>query len=214
MHKLFSFFFIFSLSLTSTVITYADDDMPTIVIGRGKIFTPVCDLTITGKIDDSVLQNAIQAIVSCSKEKGKLNILLSSTGGSSAAANMIYEQIRFFKMVDNTTITVVGSAQSAAVTVLLSAGKRYMTRSSRLYIHHVSANLKGEKITFQEVRDAYKGMQMDEEMNKRILVEASGGKITPEMADDFIQNAKVLTPPEALELGLIHGIIDTIDDVQ
>lgn len=133
-----------------------------------------------------------------------ISLYINSPGGSFSAMTAIYDTIQFVSCDVETTC--LGQAASAAA-VLLAAGtpgKRFALPGARVLIHQPSV---AEPIQGQATDLA---IQADEllrtrEQLEKLLAQHTGQ--SPERVAADIERDKILTAPEAVEYGLVDGIV-------
>jgi ATP-dependent Clp protease protease subunit len=137
----------------------------------------------------------------------EISIYINSPGGSITAGLAIYDTMRFIKP-DVVTICMGQAASMAAV--LLSAGakgKRFSLPNSRILIHQPSmGGIEGQatdvKIYAEEMLRMRKLVSM-------ILADATGQ--TFEKIDTDVERDFILSPRQAVEYGLIDGVLASRD---
>lgn len=133
-----------------------------------------------------------------------ISLYINSPGGSFSAMTAIYDTIQFVSCDVETTC--LGQAASAAAVLLAAgtSGKRFALPGARVLIHQPSV---AEPIRGQATDLA---IQADELLRTRAQLEQLLAQHTgqsPERVAADIERDKILTAPEAVEYGLVDGII-------
>jgi ATP-dependent Clp protease, protease subunit len=154
------------------------------------------------------IANAVMAQLLCLESMDPdrdISIYINSPGGSFTALTAIYDTIRYIK-ADVATVCL-GQAASAAA-VLLAAGtpgKRLALPNSRIIIHQPAT-----EGTYGQSSDIE--IQANEILRLRSLLEKmladASGKSIEEVSRD-IERDKFLTAEQAVEYGLIDGILES-----
>ncbi|WP_328995874.1 ATP-dependent Clp protease proteolytic subunit [Kribbella sp. NBC_01245] len=154
------------------------------------------------------IANAVMAQLLCLESMDPdrdISIYINSPGGSFTALTAIYDTIRYIK-ADVATVCL-GQAASAAA-VLLAAGtpgKRLALPNSRIIIHQPAT-----EGTYGQSSDIE--IQANEILRLRSLLEKmisdASGKSIEEVSHD-IERDKFLTAEQAVEYGLIDGILES-----
>ncbi|MCA9363494.1 ATP-dependent Clp protease proteolytic subunit [Candidatus Kaiserbacteria bacterium] len=169
--------------------------------------------TLTGSLSVNLAQSFVEFPFNCYLEGKEVSLLINSSGGSTSAAASFYDLVGFYGDRKKFITIATGTVASSAVTVYLSGGKRYMLPHSRLFLHNVSIKDSNSN-HFVEVRDTYAILDNERDRIVDILVEASGGKISPVLVSKFMEESTYLSPSEAIKYGLAHKIIHSIDEVR
>lgn len=138
--------------------------------------------------------------------KKPIYLYINSPGGSVTDGLAIYDTMEFI----NAPVTTVCMGQAASMgAFLLSAGKRrYSLPHGQILIHQPSSGVAGQCTDIQiHARQA----QFYKDMLNEILAERSGQSV--ERMAEMTERDTYLTPQQALELGLIDGIIAHKSDI-
>lgn len=139
------------------------------------------------------------------EDRKPIKILINSPGGS---LSMNYTLIDIIALSKTPVIGVnMGECMSAAAFIFLACHKRYMLEHARFLLHQGSANnISG---SFSEIVASIEDYQAQvEDLSKHV---AKYTKYTEEEIANNIVNEWYIYKDEALEKGLIDGVIDTID---
>ncbi|MQA87814.1 MAG: ATP-dependent Clp protease proteolytic subunit [Streptosporangiales bacterium] len=132
-----------------------------------------------------------------------INIYINSPGGSFTALTAIYDTMQFVRP-DIQTVCV-GQAASAAAVILTAGtkGKRMVLPNSRIIIHQPSVY--GERQTAADLEiQAREVMRVREQMEE--MLSRHTGRSKEQVRED-IDRDKYLTAEEAVEYGLVDGVI-------
>lgn len=133
----------------------------------------------------------------------QIDIYINSPGGSFTALMAIYDTMQYVR--PDVSTTCLGQAASAAA-VLLAAGtkgKRFALPNSRALIHQPAAEGMYGQVSDLEI-------QANEVQRMRELMEQTLAKHTNRSAEQIrtdIERDKILTAEQALEYGIIDGVM-------
>lgn len=132
--------------------------------------------------------------------------LLINTGGG--CVDEMFAMLDLMDIVTNPIRTIVcGKAMSAGAILAVcgTKGKRLMTKNSRLMFHSVSGG------TFGNVKDVQIDVNEIKRLNELMIqIVSEKSDLSIEQVKDLVDRDKYLTAEEAIEMGLIDGIIDKI----
>jgi len=157
-------------------------------------------------ISDDVA-NAVMAQLLCLESMDPdrdIQIYVNSPGGSFTALTAIYDTMQFVRC--DVATTCMGQAASAAAVLLAAgtAGKRSALPHSRVLIHQPSTEGTYGQATDLEIA-AREILRMRTQMEE--MIARHSNKTAEEVSRD-IERDKILTAEEAMEYGLIDGLID------
>jgi len=157
-------------------------------------------------ISDDVA-NAVMAQLLCLESMDPdrdIQIYINSPGGSFTALTAIYDTMQFVRC--DVATTCMGQAASAAAVLLAAgtAGKRSALPHSRVLIHQPSTEGTYGQATDLEIA-AREILRMRTQMEG--MIARHSNKTAEEVSRD-IERDKILTAQEAMEYGLIDGLID------
>ena len=145
------------------------------------------------------------------EDPGKdIHLYINSPGGSVTAGMAIYDTMQYIK---SDVVTICVGLAASMGSVLLAAGtkgKRYALPNSEVLIHQplISGGLSGQATEIKIHADHM--VRTREKLNK-ILSERTGQTIEKIQADTERDN--YMTAQQALEYGLIDGIMESINDI-
>jgi ATP-dependent Clp protease protease subunit len=155
-------------------------------------------------IDDQVANLVVAQLLHLESDDPEkdINMYVNSPGGQVYAGLAIYDTMQFVK--PDVATTCVGVAMSMGSLILTggAAGKRSALPNSRILIHQPSGG--------------YEGKQADIEVHAREILElrkrtdeiysAHTGQTVEQVHDDM-ERDRYMTPPEAVEYGLIDRVL-------
>ena len=179
---------------------------------------PPALLGLCGEVNEESLQDLSAGLIAANHNKilnvdatefeddEDLEFFISSNGGSVADMFAVYDLMRVVKKNRDIRTYAFGKVSSAAV-VLLAAGtegKRFISKNTRLMIHHCSG---AEQGTVPNLKTVYKEAAHVEEMMVQAL--ADNSKLTVgEIYNIFSRNTdEYFSAEEALEMGFVDEII-------
>jgi ATP-dependent Clp protease protease subunit len=159
---------------------------------------------VGGPIDDAVANLVIAQLLFLESEDPKKDVkmYINSPGGLVTAGLAIYDTMQCIKP-DVTTICL-GQAASAAA-VLLAAGtkgKRFSLPNGRVMIHQVMGGAEGQAT---DVEIQTKEIVRIKNLVNNVLAKHTGQKI--EKIEHDTERDFFMTPEQAIEYGLIDGIV-------
>tara|TARA_R100001082_G_C4360414_1_gene159058 strand:- start:1262 stop:1876 length:615 start_codon:yes stop_codon:yes gene_type:complete len=175
-------------------------------------------LGLCGDVNEGALQELSLALITANhsrilnvdpeefEDDDDIEFFISSNGGSVGDMFAVYDLMRIVKKNRDIRTYGFGKVSSAAV-VLLSAGtpgKRYISKNTRLMIHHCSA---AEQGPVPNLKTVYKEAAQVEEMMIQALADNSNLTVG-EIYNIFSKNTdEYFSAEEALEMGFVDEII-------
>ena len=132
-------------------------------------------------------------------------LYINSPGGSITDGMAIYDTINYIKCPVSTICVGLAASMGAVLLACGTKGKRYATPNAEIMIHQplISGGLSGQAT---EIKIHADHMVKTREKLNRILSERTGQSLETIMKDTERDN--FMTAEEALEYGLIDGIMD------
>jgi ATP-dependent Clp protease protease subunit len=156
------------------------------------------------EVDDSVANLiAAQLLVLEAEDPDKdIWLYVNSPGGSAYAGMAIYDAMQYVKP-DIATVCM-GMGMSAAAMILCggAAGKRYALPNAKIMIHQGSGGFRGTPADIQIA--AREILELTRQMSE-IISRHSGRAVEQVLLD--IDRDRFMTPAEAIDYGLIDGIM-------
>jgi ATP-dependent protease ClpP protease subunit len=155
---------------------------------------------LDGEVNDEMLRNAWQALVSLGHSK-PITCFLNSSGGDLDTGFAIYDLFRNFEQTLN--IVVLGTAASSASIILLSGDNRLISESSSIMIHKGTIAV-GAEDSEENLKRWIR--HYEKYTDKMISLYAETMKLTPSQVKKLISLDKLYVGEEAVTAGLVHGI--------
>ena len=135
----------------------------------------------------------------------EISLYINSPGGSITDGMAIYDTINYIKCPVSTMCIGMAASMGAVLLAAGEKGKRYATPNAEILIHQplISGGLSGQTTEIKIHADHM--VKTREKLNK-ILSEKTGRPLETIMKDTERDN--YMTAEEALEYGLIDGILD------
>ncbi|HMF30405.1 MAG TPA: ATP-dependent Clp protease proteolytic subunit [Candidatus Lokiarchaeia archaeon] len=165
-----------------------------------------------GGINEHVAAQAIKGlhILDHVDTPDPITILLNVEGGEEMQCLAIYDAMR--ACLHSTIIKVFGQCLSGGVWILQGATRRILAPNCRLMIHAGTWGVGEEHPVV--VKSWIKQYEKDEELSETILLERIKEKqldFTREQLQDLLRFDTILTPQEAIDLGLADEILQKSD---
>ena len=154
------------------------------------------------------IANAVMAQLLCLQQmdaERDIEIYINSPGGSFTALTAIYDTMRYIK--PDVRTVCLGQAASAAAVILAAGtkGKRLALPNSRILIHQPATE--GGYGQSSDIEIQAREILRIRALMEQMLAEDTG-KTTEEVSHD-IERDKYLTAEQALEYGIIDGVIQS-----
>ena len=164
---------------------------------------------IGSEINDAVANSVIAQLLFLEAEnpEKEISIYINSPGGSITSGLGIYDTMQFISS-DISTICVGQAASMAAV--LLAAGtegKRYSLPNARIIIHQPYGGIKGQA-TDIEIK-AREILRIRENINNILVFHT---KQTKKKIQNDVERDFIMTPPQAIEYGIIDEMLSKRKD--
>jgi ATP-dependent Clp protease protease subunit len=157
------------------------------------------------EVDDDIANIVVAQLLFLEAEdpEADIDLYVNSPGGSLYAGLAIYDAVQHVRP-DVRTICF-GMAMSAAAMIACggAAGKRFALPNAKLMIHQGSAGYRG---TPADVQIAAREIAATTRQMAEIIASHSGRSVDQVLAD--IDRDRFLTPAEAIEYGLVDGVLD------
>lgn len=156
------------------------------------------------EVDSSSYASFIEQLKKCPAGE-EIQLLVASRGGSVAYALSFYDIVT----QSNLPLTTIGTGHvaSSAIIVWLAGNRRLLTPHSTIFFHEISLTF-ADNACFDvtEMSARMRTMKIHERYITSIMTRRSGGKLNRIQSLDLMKNEAVLTPKQAMKLGLAHGI--------
>ncbi|KAK1438392.1 hypothetical protein QVD17_04200 [Tagetes erecta] len=193
-----SFNFSLSASSPATAMRGAESDAMGLLLRERIVF-------LGTQIDDFVADAVVsQLLLLDAQDPTKdIRLFINSTGGSLSSSMAIYDILKLLR-ADVSTIALGISASTASI--ILGGGtkgKRFAMPNTRIMIHQPLGGASGQAI---DVEIQAREMMHNKENVTKIIAESTGRSY--EQVQKDIDRDRYLSPIEAVEYGLIDGVID------
>ncbi len=152
---------------------------------------------ITEKIQNFLIEDASKPI----------NLIVTSHGGPTGIGMSFYDSMRsIYKPVLHTIGS--GDVDSSGIIIFLAGAKRYITPNTTLLLHLAGRTFETPKrFTTPELESIIKEDKLKDFQYASVIAEQSEGRLTVQEVLDLMANNTVLTPSDAIELGIAHQIL-------
>jgi len=157
------------------------------------------------EIDDSIANLVIAQLLFLESEDPErdLSLYVNSPGGSAYAGMAIYDAMQHVRPDVRTVCCGIGMSAAAMILAGGAAGKRFALPHAKMMIHQGSAGFRGApadiQIAAREIAETTRQMA-------ELIARHSGRSVDQVMED--IDRDRFMTPAEAIEYGLIDGMLD------
>ena len=157
------------------------------------------------EIDDSIANLVIAQLLFLESEEPErdLSLYVNSPGGSAYAGMAIYDAMQHVRPDVRTVCCGIGMSAAAMILAGGAAGKRFALPHAKMMIHQGSAGFRGApadiQIAAREIAETTRQMA-------ELIARHSGRSVDQVMED--IDRDRFMTPAEAIEYGLIDGMLD------
>jgi ATP-dependent Clp protease, protease subunit len=159
-------------------------------------------------IDDEIANLVVAQLIHLESEDPDkdISIYINSPGGSVYAGLAIYDAMRFIKPDVATVCYGVAMSMGSLLLTGGAEGKRMALKNSRILIHQPSGGFQGQATDIE--------IHARESLNVRAKVNeiyARHTKKTEEQVNEDMERDRFFTADQAVEYGLIDGIIESRD---
>ena len=175
------------------------------------------NVCLYGPIDDDAVKNCLKQLEEVRRSGNPLVLELTTEGGDAEGGRRIALEIRLFRQFVGGETFFIGKTvvMSAGATIMAAfpSTHRYLTEDTLVLIHErrlqKSLDLNGPiKANLQIVRSMLAQLESAEQIERAGFGElAQGSKLTGEEMYQRATENFYLTAPQALDLGLIAGVI-------
>lgn len=159
-------------------------------------------------VDHRFAELAIKGLtmLDSTKKAEPITIIMNNSGGDIYHAMAVYDRIK--ECESEVVVKVYGHVMSAAVWILQAADHRMLAEHSRMMLHTGTYELADNH---PEINKAWaKQYEWDEQEFNRILLERileRQAEFTLSRLNELLRFDTILTPVEAINLGLADGVI-------
>jgi len=133
----------------------------------------------------------------------EISLYINSPGGSAYAGMAIYDAMQYVKPDVRTICTGMGMSAAAMILGGGAAGKRFVLPNAKVMIHQGSAGARGTPSDIQIA--AFEIVEMRQRMAE--IIARHSGRPLEQVLDD-IDRDRFMSPREAVEYGLVDGILE------
>jgi len=165
---------------------------------------------VTGEINHTLAEKTVKHLIALSEDSDDpINMFISSPGGHVESGDMVHDMIRFIRP----KVRTIGSGWVASAGALIYVGaqkeNRYCLPNTRFLLHQPSGGIGGQasdmEIQAEQIR----------QMRARFdhLFSEATGQSKAQIAQDT-QRDFWLTTDAAIRYGLVHKVIERIDELE
>lgn len=153
---------------------------------------------VTEQIQSFIIENPTEPI----------HMVVTSHGGPTGIGMSFYDSMR---SVYKPVLYTIGSGDvdSSGVIIFLAGERRYITPNTTLLLHLAGRTFDSPKrFTTPEMESIVKEDKMKDFQYASVIAERSGNRLTVQEVLDLMANNTVLTPGDAVDLGIAHAILE------
>ena len=160
---------------------------------------------LVGPVNDATANLVVAQLLFLESENPDKDIFLyiNSPGGSVSAGLSVFDTMNFIKPEVSTLCMGLAASMGSFLLMAGAKGKRFALPNSKIMIHQPSGGAQGQA-TDIEIH-AREILKTREQLN-RLYAERTGQSMESITAD--MERDRFMTPPEALDYGLIDQVID------
>jgi ATP-dependent Clp protease, protease subunit len=148
-----------------------------------------------------------QCLTALKKKAEAIDLHFSSTGGATDHGFSLYHFLRSLPVP--LTVHNMGNVDSIAVIIFLAGDKRYACPHSRFLLHALKWNFDAGSADHARMREFVSSLDNDLERYVDIFRERTGhGDTVVDVRGALTGQEKILTPVQALDAGIVHGVIE------
>ena len=138
-----------------------------------------------------------------------ITLVINSPGGSVDAGFAIWDQVKMISSPVRTLVTGMAASMGSILSLVAPKGSRFSTKNTRFMIHQPSMG--GITGPATDIAITAEEIVKTREKLTDIYVEATGQ--SREKIEKMLDRDTWLTPDEALDFGLIDGIVESFDEL-
>ncbi|WP_274705502.1 ATP-dependent Clp endopeptidase proteolytic subunit ClpP [Fructilactobacillus hinvesii] len=164
---------------------------------------------LSGEIEDNMANAVIAQLLFLDAQDSDKDIYLyiNSPGGVITSGMAIYDTMNFIKADVQTIVMGMAASMASVLATAGAKGKRFALPHAQIMIHQPSGGAQGQQT---EIEIAAKEILRARKMINELLAEHSGQPLSKINRDTERDN--YLTAPEAVDYGLIDGIMKNSSD--
>jgi ATP-dependent protease ClpP protease subunit len=175
------------------------------------VFNPNRTLQWIGGVNGGILSDVTEQIQSMMIENPleAINLVVTSHGGPTGIGMSFYDTMHTVYKPHLRTIGS-GDVDSSGIIVFLAGNERFVTRNTTLLLHLAGRVFDTPKrFTTPEMESIVKEDKLKDFQYASVIADCSDGKLTVQKVLDLMANNTVLTPSEAVDLGIAHYILSS-----
>lgn len=135
-----------------------------------------------------------------------LTVVVNTRGGEALQGLAIYDLLRVSGL--NVKTVILGEVASSGLAVIMAGRERWMYRHAILHFHQTAMEFGEPKKILERHETDIERAQIEEVDRLYNEITLANSNLTLEQLESLERREAYVTAPEALELGLIHKIID------
>ncbi|USS90055.1 ATP-dependent Clp endopeptidase proteolytic subunit ClpP [Fructilactobacillus carniphilus] len=166
-------------------------------------------IMLSGEIEDNMANAVIAQLLFLDAQDSDKDIYLyiNSPGGVITSGMAIYDTMNFIKADVQTIVMGMAASMASVLATAGTKGKRFALPHAQIMIHQPSGGAQGQQT---EIEIAAKEILRARKMINELLADHSGQPLSKINRDTERDN--YLTAPEAVDYGLIDGIMKNSSD--
>ncbi len=142
------------------------------------------------------------------KPKEEIYLLVNSGGGPTGIGMSFYDAMTTWLKPKLTTIGS-GDVDSSGIIIFLSGERRYITKNTTLLFHLAGRTFGTDKrFTTKDMEAMLKEDTLKNYQYASVVARGTNGKYTTEQILDLMTQNTIITPQEAVQMGLAHKILE------
>lgn len=134
-------------------------------------------------------------------------LMVNSFGGATGIGMSLYDAVTSWLKPRLCTIGS-GDVDSSGVIVFLSGKKRFLTKNTTLLLHLAGRTFEqAKRFSTADIENILKEDRLKDYQYACVVADHTDGKYPPEKILEMMARNTILTPEEAVSMGLAHGIL-------
>jgi ATP-dependent Clp protease, protease subunit len=176
------------------------------------VFVPNMKRTLEwlGGVSYSNLENSFAGIKRLMGEdpNEEIQLLVSSFGGGTGIAMSFFDAVNTCLKPNLCTIGT-GDVDSSGIIIFLAGKKRFLTPNTTMLLHLGGRTFdQNKRFSTRDMENILKEDKLKDFQYASVVSNATGGKCTPEKILDLMAKNTILTPEEAVNMGLAHKVLE------
>ncbi|MBX4199911.1 ATP-dependent Clp protease proteolytic subunit [Candidatus Parcubacteria bacterium] len=137
----------------------------------------------------------------------EIHLFVNSFGGTTGIGMSFYDAMHSMYKPNLVTIGS-GDVDSSGIIVFLSGKKRFMTRNTTMLFHLAGRTFGYDRrFTTIDMENMLREDRLKDFQYASVVSEATGGKLSTERVLDMMMKNTILTPEEAVQMGIAHKVL-------